>query len=591
MSDNDLLFWYQKELSWLKSQGETYAVQHPKIARRLGMLEGGTEDPHVQRIIESFALLSARIQQRFDQDLPLVTEALLNSLAPHLLRRFPSATIVQFAPDRADGALSASHPIPSGTVLETHDIEGIHCPFRTVYPVDLHPLTLDAAMMQSDDNHQWFLQLHFQVWPGALFNARQLRIYLHGTNVQVNTLYALLCSGVKYGVFQHNGAEIRMTADQISGVGFGRDESLLNEQTEMTAAHTLLFDYSHFPQKFHFIDITLPEGMKVNSGETFSLEFSFERSWLSRGLEKSAPLVDKSLFRLFCAPIVNLFSQRAEPIVPHDHIAEYTIMPDISQRQHIAVWSVKEVSRVQITKDESVSEVLPPLFGIGSGGPLSGQHIFWQIVEDQDACRLTLVHRSAGALDPRVDRINVQLICSNGDLPAQLKPGHPDGDFSASLPVAGITCRALARPGPCQPAAATKQDIWQLISQLSLNHQLISGERGLSVLKSTLSLWLTLGNHAPSKLIALITSVAVSPVVSRLVSHDPHSMARGLEIHLVFRTEAASEPEYTLFCSLVERFLAQYAPVNSFSRVVTSIEQEEGSLQRWPVRAGHLVWM
>ena len=90
MLTSKLLAYYQKELAYLKTKGAHFALRFPKIARRLGMSAGLSEDPHVERLIESFALLCANVQQRLDEDMPEVTHALFTELAPQFLRQLPS---------------------------------------------------------------------------------------------------------------------------------------------------------------------------------------------------------------------------------------------------------------------------------------------------------------------------------------------------------------------------------------------------------------------------------------------------------------------------------------------------------------------
>jgi type VI secretion system protein ImpG len=85
--------------------------------------------------------------------------------------------------------------------------------------------------------------------------------------------------------------------------------------------------------------------------------------------------------------------------------------------------------------------------------------------------------------------------------------------------------------------------------------------------------------------------VESAPVVARLVPQDPQSLSRGIEIRITFASEASTEAEYFLFCRFIDCFLALYAPVNSFTRVVTAIESKEESQRVWPIRAGRLSWL
>ena len=92
----DLLPYYERELGFLRRYGKEFAEQYPKIAARLLLSADGSQDPHVERLIESFALLSARTNKKIEDDYPEFTEALLEVMYPHYLRPFPSCSIARF---------------------------------------------------------------------------------------------------------------------------------------------------------------------------------------------------------------------------------------------------------------------------------------------------------------------------------------------------------------------------------------------------------------------------------------------------------------------------------------------------------------
>lgn len=142
---NDLLPYYERELTFLRRHSREFAEQFPKIASRL-LLSGETcEDPHVERMIESFALLSARVHKKLDDDFPELTESLLGVMAPHYLRPMPSCSIARFDAAGADAQLTAPVIVPRGTELSTRPVGGIACRFRTAYDVALAPLRIADA--------------------------------------------------------------------------------------------------------------------------------------------------------------------------------------------------------------------------------------------------------------------------------------------------------------------------------------------------------------------------------------------------------------------------------------------------------------
>jgi type VI secretion system protein ImpG len=106
-----LLPYYERELGYLRRNLRDFAERYPKIAGRLLISGEVCEDPHIERMIESFALLNARIAKRLDDDYPEFTEALFEVLYPHYLRPFPSCSIAHM--DVGGAAKQQTAPAPS----------------------------------------------------------------------------------------------------------------------------------------------------------------------------------------------------------------------------------------------------------------------------------------------------------------------------------------------------------------------------------------------------------------------------------------------------------------------------------------------
>src|SRR5687768_2182706 len=108
---DELLAYYERELTFLRKMAKEFADAYPKIAGRLRLEPGKCEDPHVERMIEACALLGARVQLKLDDEFPQITESLLQVLYPHYLAPVPSMTIVQFALDPDRGKLTSGYTI------------------------------------------------------------------------------------------------------------------------------------------------------------------------------------------------------------------------------------------------------------------------------------------------------------------------------------------------------------------------------------------------------------------------------------------------------------------------------------------------
>ncbi len=108
-----LLPYFNSELAAIRKLAGEFAVANPKVASRLRMTADVVDDPHVERLLEGVAFLAARVQHRLDDELPELSDALLELLAPHLLAPVPSMTTIKLMPEagghRAVAASRVTH--------------------------------------------------------------------------------------------------------------------------------------------------------------------------------------------------------------------------------------------------------------------------------------------------------------------------------------------------------------------------------------------------------------------------------------------------------------------------------------------------
>src|SRR6516164_3155927 len=97
---SDVLYpYFERELTFIRQFAQEFASQYPAAAGRLLLEPNQSRDPHVERLIESFALLAGRIHHKLDDEFPELTDALLGILYPHYLAPIPSMAVLQFELD------------------------------------------------------------------------------------------------------------------------------------------------------------------------------------------------------------------------------------------------------------------------------------------------------------------------------------------------------------------------------------------------------------------------------------------------------------------------------------------------------------
>ena len=137
---DELLPYYERELSFIRQMAAEFAAKYPKIAGRLLLEPDQSEDPHVERLIQAFAFLAARVHHKIDDEYPEITESLLSVLYPHFLTPIPSMSIAQFVLDPEQGKIPGGYKIDKGAALYSPPVNGSPCRFRTCYPVVLWPV-------------------------------------------------------------------------------------------------------------------------------------------------------------------------------------------------------------------------------------------------------------------------------------------------------------------------------------------------------------------------------------------------------------------------------------------------------------------
>jgi type VI secretion system protein ImpG len=154
--------------------------------------------------------------------------------------------------------------------------------------------------------------------------------------------------------------------------------------------------------------------------------------------------------------------------------------------------------------------------------------------------------------------------------------------------VTGITC--LTPPTPTLRPATRRGTLWRLVSHLSLGHLSLvdRDDKGLA-LREILKLYDFADSPEVRKQIDGIAGVRSRHVVGRVRGGPGDGFCRGVEINVCFDEPKFAGGGLFLFATVLERFLALYCSVNSFTRLVATVKGREGELRRWFPRSGEKV--
>ena len=597
----------------MRRYSREFSEKYPKIAG--GLLIGGEvcEDPHVERMIESFALLNSRIAKRLDDDYPEFTEALFEVLYPHYLRPFPSCSIARMDFAGAAAQLTTASTIARGTQLTTRPVRGAACTFRTAYPVTVAPLALtDASFAAIIDTPEavrtpvgatssvsiTISSTAEQVSVSQL-NLGKLRVFIDGEPSFCAALRdALFMRTVAaYAEADANGRWIQLPVIPVSAAGFDEDESLIDFAARSHTAYRLLTEYFCFPEKFNFFDLDLQAlGAVLPSGaKSITLHLALSGMRTDSNTARMLGTLSTNNVLLGCTPVVNLFRQRGEPIRLTHTTASYPVLADARRAFAYEVQAIDSVKLVRQTpQGESVVQ-FRPFYSLKHGQTPEKSGHYWVMRRDE-----TLAERSPGfetqisivdidfdPADVETDTLSLELTCTNRDLPASLAYGLRGGDLFLEGGSSVRSISFLRKPTQSNRFERGRGAHWRLISHLSLNHLSLT-DGGLDAFREMLTLYDLPRSPSSQRQISGISAIAHKAANAWLPGNPFACLVRGVEVRLTIDEEAFVGSGIHAFAHIIERFLGLYVHANSFTQLVMVSNKTGEELLKCSPRSGDL---
>lgn len=614
-----MLEYYNDELAYLREAGSNFAEQYPKIAARLSINESEVADPYVERLLEGFSFLTARIKLKMDAEFPRFIQRLVEVTYPNYLAPTPSMCIVRFTPGELVRNQRSSYMAPKGTRLRSNPVPGASsCEFRTAHPVELLPLKIKKVELQAINaelkkfnNREKkpaisFLRLQLSVSiPMEFIDSNNDKIPLHlcGDSQLASRLYELIMGhNVGIALRAINGTDdsnwsFKPTA--ILPVGFDEQEALLPYESQSFQGYRLLHEYFSLPGRFHFFALQHIKQFLSTRPKCREFEVAILLDKQTAEFEK---LVDENQFALFCTPAINLIEMRSDRVPVSDARNEFHVVAD---REHPLDYEIYSVSGADgFDRDHAIKRRFRPFYTShsddrgnhgayfslrreprvasenilqhGARSTYQGSEVFISLVDQQDA-----------PFDRKLRQLGVDILATNRDLPLLIPTGtNQDLRSVSSIPTDGI--RIIS--GPTRPVAAIEegQMHWRFISHLNLSYQSLTQktpEQGAKGLRELLGLYTALGDPALGRYSTSLLKCELNPITRRLPGKGPLIFGRGTAIKIeVDEIPFAGASPY-VFGAVLERYLARHASINAFTEVLLTSAQR-GTIAHWPARYG-----
>ena len=615
--DPQLLRLYNDELAHLREVGAEFAAEFPKIAARLSMDGVEVADPYVERLLEGFAFMSARVQLKLDAEHPRLVQHLLETVYPGFLSPVPSMMIARMRPDPLDPNLARGFTVKRHSLLTSEAVRGqnTRCEFRTAHDVTLWPVQLESAQyfthapdlplsqLPSPKLVRGGLRLKLKAHGGIKFSQLgldRLPLYIAAPDDVAFRLHELLL-GATHGTWIGHPSRGPMQgyadAASVQPMGHADDQALLPDSVRGFSGHRLLQEYAAMPHRFLFVELTdLRRRLaRVDAAEVEIVVL------FNRGDAALESLVDGQSLALYCTPAINLFPKRLDRIQLSAGQWEHHAVPDRTRPMDYEVHSIESVTGYGT--GQVAEQRFLPLYATfheathrheayytvrreprllsakqRTDGPRSayvGQEVF-----------LSLVDPTHAPYREEVRQLSLTALVTNRDLPTML----PGAATTWTLDTAGPAGRIETLRGPTRPVQRlARGDVgWSLVSLLTLNHLSIAGEdpaRAAAALRTLLTL------HGPDQDVAWrkqaegIQAVDARTVVRRLPFPGPLTFGCGVEVTVSVDELGFQGTSAFLLGQVLDRFFARHAAVNSFCETVVR-SSSRGEIMRTAPRIG-----
>jgi len=621
--DPRLLSYYNAELHHLREMGGEFANEFPKIAARLGMDGFECADPYVERLLEGFAFLAARVQLKVDAEFPRFTQHLLDMIYPNYNEPVPSMTVVQFQADLAEGSLAEGFQIKRNTSLRSQMSKGAQtaCEYRTAHSVKLWPLEIIEAEylpslgavanlgVPSFSDLKAGIRLRLKTTAGLKFNELSLEtlpIYFRGIGELPMHLYEQIIGNAFAVCVQATDKPVAwqhiIKDSPVRRYGFDDEQALLTYSPRSFQGYRLLQEYFAFPERFMFAELTgLQQAIKCCDSNELDIIIM-----LNRSNAKLINAIDIAQFALFCAPAINLFPKRIDRINVDQKLSEFHLVADRSRPMDYEVCQVTEVTGIHQDENNNEEQPFLPFYHFNDSREYASQMAYYALNRQQrllsskqkrqgprssyigNEVFISLVDANDAPYSQNLRQLSIKTLCSNRDLPLQMPVGGGKSDFSMQKGAPVLSIRSIAGPTKPRPSNVNPGTAWHLISHLSLNYLTLvdSNEKeGAAALRTLLKLYGEYSDASVAKQIEGLLSVQSKSIVRRINFQGPIVFGRGLEITLNFEEAAFEGRGVFLLGAVMEQFFARYVSINSFTEtVITSTDR--GEIIRWPMRIG-----
>lgn len=572
----ELLPYYEKQLQEFGQQSRAFADKYPKIAQRLSLNQEQIDDPHIERLIQAFSLIAARIDKKLADSYDIFTRSLFEVMFPQYLRHFPACSVVSFEDLNKQKQLTDVHIIPKGTTLKSRSFKGVQCEFNTSAEVKLLPIQLESLSFQTNPsahihlNQNATLNLKFELLNPAKnwLKNEKLPIYLDAiSNFPLQVLDHIFHKETSFSLrINHKVVAIK---NPFEVMGFNENESLLPVDQHTHHAYRLLIEYFCFPEKFSYLNLNL-DFLKLLKEEnlSFEVQIHLKLNLNDQAIIRNYSELNVANFKLFTSPVVNLFEKQAEPQKINHKNLEYPLMTDAHHPEFYQVYSIVEMNLIREKSNQD--QVVYPILPFFAMSHYHGDDIQFFYALNPTVLQNQYVETGYSIISKQLephsiksDFVSCKLLCSNRELPHEAL-GQSNNVLNLNDSTVARRALVLKRPTAPFQFEKNKNEQWRIISHLSLNTLALMKGDAVSHIKELLELY-NLPKSKENHLIIDAIKKIEFEITNKLVEAKPFPMfVRGVKVLMDVDVQVFRGHSLYIFSELISHIFNLKVQMNSF---------------------------
>ena len=549
-----------------------FARKYPAAAPML-LEQGG--DPDAERILEGTAYLCAKIHERLDQTAPELIQTLLREVFPESVMPVPSMAVMRFA---LSHGFTEPLLVARGTQLASKPIGGVSCVYSTMQDITVLPLSAASVESETRSDMSGSVTLTLRAAaPLEKFLPDRLDFHLTGGySLASQRLLALLTRLESINV-SAGASSVELPAAALSMLRPPLDDHRLPSGQAKNRAYTALVRYFCCPEQLTAFCVS---GMRrlalAESARELKLTFRF-----GRGV--TPPPFTDGAFAVNAVAACNVFQLHSEPIQADFTQEEYRIYPHVKEKQYVDILGVTGVTAIR--RGGRAERCRPyGLYNESREGLI--YNIRYAMPEEGELPEhyISMPRRpdSEGGFDSCV--ISMDLICCNRGLPNRLLQG--DICMPTDTTPSKVAFENITAPSPMLAPPADEELQWRFLAHMNANLLPLASAKAL---QQTLSLYVPRGGDAPELSVACAKKCqsvrAFSSCDEERLFHGRVFRGRRLSLELE-PSGFVSRGDLWLFADSLDQFLAEFAPINTYTRLVLTVSGTDEQWE-WAPRLGN----